>query len=242
MIMFHHLGNQQPHGIRAYIYSSVTHISNVCINSKEIITFIKNETGIEIEVIGGKREAEIIYTNHVAESLEHDKSYLYIDVGGGSTELTLFSKGKILESNSFKIGTLRLLMEQDLKQEWQLVKDWLKRVNSSHHSLIGIGTGGNINKMAKMIEKKENKPITYQEIKAIQAYLNAFTVEERISKLGMNEDRADVIEPAARIFITLMKYADISQLIVPKLGLADGIIHYLYEKHLKTNALGASNF
>lgn len=209
-------------------------------NSKEIINFIKQETGISIEVIEGKREAEIIYTNHVAESLDMNKSYLYIDVGGGSTELTLFSGGKIVDSNSFKIGTIRLLMDQDLKEEWQQVKDWLKKINGIHQSLVGIGTGGNINKIAKMLEKKEKKPITYQEIKAIHAYLSSFTVEERINKLGMNEDRADVIVPAAKIFLQLMKHADINQLIVPKLGLADGIVHYLYERRLKMRTANIS--
>jgi exopolyphosphatase / guanosine-5'-triphosphate,3'-diphosphate pyrophosphatase len=204
-------------------------------NGKEIIKKVKSETGVRIELIDGKKEAEIIYTNHIAESLDHQSSYLYIDVGGGSTELTLFSKGTVVSTCSFPIGTIRILYDKVSEDQWSELKSWLKTQASGHKDLIAIGTGGNINKIFKLSGKKE-KFLTLPEIKEIQSVLTSLTIDERIEKLGMNEDRADVIVPAGKIFLNIMKWADIEEVHVPRIGLADGIIHYLYE-HSKIRAL-----
>lgn len=203
-------------------------------NGEEIIQKIVDTTGVQLTIIDGKKEAELIYNIHVAENLDHSKDYLYIDVGGGSTELTLFSKNKLIACNSFPIGTIRLLVSNGEDVQWDSMRQWLKENIGVHHNpVVGIGTGGNINKIAKLIGKKDNKAITYSDIKATYNYLNAFTVEERITKLSMNPDRADVIIPAGKIFLNIMKWADIEEIYVPRLGLVDGIIHHLAEKHRK---------
>jgi exopolyphosphatase / guanosine-5'-triphosphate,3'-diphosphate pyrophosphatase len=201
-------------------------------NGKEVIRHIREKSGVKIDIIDGKREAEMIYANHIAEEFNDDRYYLYIDVGGGSTEVTLFSRGEALVTNSFPIGTIRLLYDKVADETWEEVKQWLKEHTAdSSGNISGIGTGGNINKLHKLAGKKENKSISYQEIKEIYGYLDSLTIEDRIHKLGLNEDRADVIVPACRIFLCIMKWAGIDEVYVPRLGLADGIVHHLYEKH-----------
>lgn len=201
-------------------------------NGPEVIEHLKNKTGINLNIIEGKKEAELIYNIHVAENLDPDKNYLYIDVGGGSTELTLFSENHICASNSFPIGTLKMLLNQVREADWEILKNWVKEnLRDTNRTLVGIGTGGNINKIAKLSEKKETKGLSYNNIKGTLNYLSNFTLEERISKLKLNPDRADVIVPAAHIFLSIMKWAKITEVYVPRLGLADGIIHFLYEKH-----------
>ena len=192
-------------------------------NSVEVIRYVKQESGISIEVIDGKTEAHIIYSNHIAEHLSMDESYLYIDVGGGSTELTLFSKGRTIAAQSFNVGTIRLLHNQVEKDVWNYFKDC--------HPLTAIGSGGNINKINRMVDRKEKKSLSYQKILETYYLLKEFTIEERITKLGLNPDRADVIVPAAKIFLTVLEEADIDKIVVPQIGLSDGIIHLLYEKH-----------
>ncbi|MBL7924277.1 MAG: exopolyphosphatase [Bacteroidia bacterium] len=200
-------------------------------NSQEVLRYVKQQSGIEIEIIDGKTEAQIIYSNHIAEHLEHDQSYLYIDVGGGSTELTLFTEGHIAASQSFNIGTIRLLHDQVSKETWNNFKDWIREKAEGHHPLTAIGSGGNINKVFKMADRKENKPLLISKIQETYYFLKEFTVEERITILGLNPDRADVIVPAVKIFLTAMKTAGIEKIIVPQIGLSDGIVHLLYEKH-----------
>lgn len=200
-------------------------------NSKEVVDYVKQYSGIEIEVIDGRTEAQIIYSNHIAEHLEHDKSYLYIDVGGGSTELTVFAENHIVASQSFNLGTIRLLHDQVSKETWNVVKEWVSVNTKDFKPLTAIGSGGNINKIFKMADRKEHKPLSYDKIKDIYDYLKQFTLEERILQLGLNPDRADVIMPATKIFLTVMKTAEIDKIIVPQIGLSDGIVHLLYEKH-----------
>lgn len=200
-------------------------------NSKEVVDYVKQYSGIEIEVIDGRTEAQIIYSNHIAEHLEHDKSYLYIDVGGGSTELTVFAENHIVASQSFNLGTIRLLHDQVSKETWNVVKEWVSVNTKDFQPLTAIGSGGNINKIFKMADRKEHKPLSYDKIKDIYDYLKQFTLEERILQLGLNPDRADVIMPATKIFLTVMKTAEIDKIIVPQIGLSDGIVHLLYEKH-----------
>ena len=162
-------------------------------NGAEIIERVKKDSGITIEIIHGKIEAEIIYSNHVAEHLDHDSSYLYIDVGGGSTELTLFSKGEIVFSQSFNIGTIRLLHETVSKEHWSDFKETVRNITKNYRPLKAIGSGGNINKIYKTLKKKEGKSLQYEKIKEYSDYLSSFSIEDRITKLGLNPDRADVI-------------------------------------------------
>jgi exopolyphosphatase/guanosine-5'-triphosphate,3'-diphosphate pyrophosphatase len=200
-------------------------------NGSEIIDRIRREAGIKVDIIDGKTEAEIVYSNHVAEKLDKSSDYLYIDVGGGSTEITLFSKNKCIASRSFNIGTIRLLHGQVYKEQWKEFKDWVKETTDGYHPLTAIGSGGNINKLFKISRRKQNKPLSYTRLKQICDFIEAFSLEDRIKILGLNTDRADVIVPAAKIFMTIMKAAGIEKIIVPQIGMADGIIHLLYENY-----------
>lgn len=209
-------------------------------NGQEIVDRVFKETGIPIEIIDGKKEAEIIYSNHIAESMDPASNYLYIDVGGGSTELTIFSKNRPAVSKSFNIGTIRLLNELVSKEQWNEFKEWIKRETASFQPLHAIGSGGNINKIFKMSRKKQNRPLSYAKLKEMHEFLEAFTLQERIEILGLNPDRADVILPAGRIFLTVMKNANIDRIFVPQIGMADGLIHLLYENYMARNTKGLS--
>ena len=202
-------------------------------NKNEILKKIKKEAGIKLQIISGKKEADIIYSNQIAEKLDKNGTYLYIDVGGGSTELTLISKSRISSSQSFNIGTVRFLKKKDLKSEWTKMEKWLKENAGLYTSIEGIGSGGNINKIFRMSGIKEGKPLLLKNLKKIFNELSSHTLEERITKLGLRPDRADVIIPAANIFISVMKWSKIKNLYVPQVGLSDGIIHVLYEKQKK---------
>jgi exopolyphosphatase/guanosine-5'-triphosphate,3'-diphosphate pyrophosphatase len=227
MIAFSHLMKVfEPVDYRACATSAMRDAAN----GKEIIERIKLESGLDVEIIDGKKEAELIYSNHIAEHLEEDKSYIYIDVGGGSTEVTLFSNHQIVASKSFNIGTIRMLHQQIDKEQWNDFKEWVKQTTTPFKPIMAIGSGGNINKIYKMLRKKD-KPIHFTELKALSDQLNALTFDDRMKKLGLNPDRADVIVPAAKIFRTVMKAAEAPEIIVPQIGLSDGIVHLLYEKY-----------
>ncbi len=198
-------------------------------NGEEIITRAKKESGIQVEIIDGKLEAALVFSNHIEEMLNPKFAYLYIDVGGGSTELTLYFNQKVISARSFNIGTVRMLLNKDEKDEWEEMKAWLKRSTVGIHPLNAIGSGGNINKIFKMANKKETKHLSYEKLKGQYEMLCSYTYEERIERLGLKPDRADVIIPAAKIFLTVMKTADIDKIYVPQIGLSDGIIHDLYE-------------
>lgn len=200
-------------------------------NHPAIIKQIWNEARIKVDVIDGKTEADIIFSNHVAETLNKKYSYLYIDVGGGSTELTLFSKGKCIASHSFNIGTIRLLHKKINKEYWDFFKAWIKLETKNIRPLMAIGSGGNINKLFKMGEKKGNKPVSYKKLKSLAEKIESYSYEERIKILGLHVDRADVIVPASKIVLTVLKTADIDEMLVPQIGLADGLIHKLYEEY-----------
>lgn len=200
-------------------------------NRYEIVERVKKEAGINIEVIDGKTEADIIYSNHIEEHLDKSNNYLYIDIGGGSTEITLFSKNKAMVSQSFNIGTIRMLHNQIDKEYWSYFKNWVNEITAGYKPLIAIGSGGNINKLFKMSGRKPNKPLPTSKLKGMYEVLESYTYEERIRVLGLNPDRADVIIPASKILLTVLKKADIEKLLVPQIGLSDGIVHLLYEKH-----------
>ncbi len=202
-------------------------------NSSRITKKIKKESGIDLDVISGKREARIIYSNHSMKSFDRKDTYLYIDVGGGSTEITVYHGHKVIGSRSFNIGAIRLLEGFVKKSEWAAMKSWVKKITSKHHPGAAIGSGGNINKVFRLSGTKEGKPIKYRDIKDVYSYLRAHTLEERIVKMGLKPDRADIIIPATRIYLSVMKWSDISYMHVPGMGLADGMVQLLYRKHCK---------
>jgi exopolyphosphatase / guanosine-5'-triphosphate,3'-diphosphate pyrophosphatase len=199
-------------------------------NAKDIIKKVKAETGIEIEVISGDDEASFIYENHIAESLTKDESYLYIDVGGGSTELTFFSDGKLIFKKSFNIGTIRLIKNQVDEAAWDEMKEFIKTKTKGHHHVTAIGSGGNINKIFSISKRKEGKPLQLELLKDYYKEFSSLTVAQRISLHKLREDRADVIVPALLIYINVMRWADTEEIFVPKIGLADGLVHNLYEE------------
>ncbi len=207
------------------------------LNSREVVERIRRETGIDIEIIDGQREAEIIYSNHIAEHLNRGVSYLYIEVGGGSTELTLFSDQEKIVSRTFAVGTVRMLKGMVEKPEWNKLREWVENRTRAYRPLSGIGSGGNINFLFKMSLKKEGRPLGVKKIKSLYKYLLSFPVEDRIKLLGLRPDRADVIIPACEIYLSVMKWAGINEIIVPNVGLADGLIHLLYEKHRRERLL-----
>ena len=199
-------------------------------NSEEVLRKIKTETGIDINVISGDDEATYIYQNHIAENLDKEHSYLYIDVGGGSTELTFFSNGKLRYKESFNIGTIRLLKNMVTENDWIEMKDHLRNNTKSSLPMIAIGSGGNINKVFSLSKRKEGKPLSHELLKDYLKELSSFSVEERIRLYKLREDRADVIVPALQIYVNVMRWANISEIYVPKIGLADGLIQSLYEE------------
>jgi exopolyphosphatase / guanosine-5'-triphosphate,3'-diphosphate pyrophosphatase len=199
-------------------------------NGAAIANAIKNEIGIEIEIIEGRREAAIIYSSHISRAFRTDKPLLYIDVGGGSTEVTLMSRNHIIESGSFKIGTVRVLQKGRPKRELDRLKAWLKALVAPSCPFAAVGTGGSINNIFRLSRKKEGRALSAKLIREIRDYLDSFTVEDRIKVLGLRPDRADVIVEAADIYLMIMRWAGIKKLYVPILGLADGLIHVLYEK------------
>ncbi len=199
-------------------------------NGSEVVKIIKKRTGVDIEIIEGKREAAIIYTSHIGRSYRADAPLLYVDVGGGSTEVTLMSRGRIVESGSFKIGTVRILKKGRPRRELDRLKEWLKSQIAPNHPAAAVGTGGSINNIFRLSRKKEGKPISAKLIGEIRDYLDSFSVEERIKVLGLRPDRADVIVVAADIYLTVMRWAGIKKMHVPIMGLADGLIHVLYER------------
>jgi exopolyphosphatase/guanosine-5'-triphosphate,3'-diphosphate pyrophosphatase len=203
-------------------------------NGMQIIERIKQESGILVEIIDGKNEAALVFSNHIEELLNPKHAYLYIDVGGGSTELTLYFDNKVIAAKSFNIGTVRMILDKVAKDEWEEMKAWLKRNTVGIHPLSAIGSGGNINKIFKMSGKKETKHLSYDRLKGIYDMLCSYTYQERIERLDLKPDRADVIIPAAKIFLSVMKNADIEKVFVPQVGLSDGLVHQMYDTYRKT--------
>lgn len=197
-------------------------------NAEEILQKVLAETGIAIEVISGDLEASLIYENHIAEKLDRNESYLYVDVGGGSTELTFFSDGKLVFKRSFNIGTIRLLKDMVDDKLWEGMKEFIREKTRGHRHVSAIGSGGNINKIFSMSKRKEGKPLTLQMLRDYHKELGSIGLEERMSLYKLREDRADVILPALLIYINVMRWADCEEIFVPKIGLADGLIQHLF--------------
>jgi exopolyphosphatase/guanosine-5'-triphosphate,3'-diphosphate pyrophosphatase len=213
-----------------YCKAAATSAMRDASNSDKIIARVKKETGISIEVITGDAEASLIYENHIAENLDKNHTYLYIDVGGGSTELMFFANGKLRFKRSFNIGTIRLLKDQVDDFLWSEMKDFVKRETRPYNDVIAIGSGGNINKIFSLSKRKEGKPLQLQLLKDYYKEFANFSVADRIRLYKLREDRADVIVPALFIYINVMRWANIEEIYVPKIGLADGLIQHLYDE------------
>jgi exopolyphosphatase/guanosine-5'-triphosphate,3'-diphosphate pyrophosphatase len=204
-------------------------------NGEELIAQIKKEAKIDIDIISGKLEAEIIFATHIEAIIEGIDDFLYVDVGGGSTELTLFHKGKLIVSKSFNIGTLRVLQNMVSDKDWSKMSEWLVSNTSSYKNISIIGSGGNINKMFKMSMKEMGKPLDFKYLTKQFNTINAMSYEDRMIELDLNPDRADVIIPALQIYLNVMKWSKIDSVYVPKIGLSDGIIRYAYKDYTKTH-------
>ncbi len=202
-------------------------------NGPAIIRQVKEETGIQIHIITGQEEANIIYETHIAENLDLLKSYLYIDVGGGSTEVTLFAHNAIVFKESFNIGTIRLLQDNVSDEQWERMKWYLKTHIKEYAPVEAIGSGGNINKVFSISKRKEGKPLSLDLLRDYHKELSAATLEERMHRYQLKEDRADVIVPALQIFIAIMRWTECDEVYVPKIGLADGLIKMLYKEAVK---------
>ena len=205
-------------------------------NGHEIVEACQ-EIGIDIEIISGASEAQIIYNVQRNINMDINKVYLYIDVGGGSTEISLFSNGVLIDSHSFNLGTIRILDNQDQPETWDEMKVWVRNVTKGYKNIYGIGSGGNINKLSRLANDKADKPISYAKLKALYLYLNSYSLKDRINILELKQDRADVIIPASEIFLTIMKVGHLKNITAPRVGLADGIIETLIKKNYhKTKA------
>lgn len=231
--MILHTINAYKHLTSAYkvdhIKAAATSAMRDASNAASIIERVYAETGIPIEVISGGYEASLIYENHIAENLDKTHAYLYIDVGGGSTELTFFASGKLIFSASFNIGTIRLLKRQVTEAQWDNMKEFIKRETKDYvNNIVAIGSGGNINKVFSLSKRKEGKPLYLDLLKDYHKEFSNFSIEDRMRLYKLREDRADVIVPALQIYINVMRWAGAEEIFVPKIGLADGLIQHLY--------------
>lgn len=200
-------------------------------NGAEIVDLVEEKSGIRIELIDGKTEAALIFENHVAEQLDPSKAYLYMDVGGGSTEFTLFKDGEKEIGRSFDIGTIRLKDDIVPEETWKELKQWLKSIKEKYKPYSIIGSGGNINTLFKLSLRREMQPMTMDEVKTWHRKLKVLSYDEKIAKLGLRPDRADVIVPASELFLFAMSKSGSKKIIVPKVGLVDGIVHQLYNDY-----------
>lgn len=206
-------------------------------NGIELVNRVFEETGIKIEIISGREEAEVVYANGIRQNMDADKTYLYMDVGGGSTELTLFHQHQAVTSQSFNVGSIRLLLGMVPDEDWQEMKRWVKDLQTNVSQEIAvIGSGGNINKYNKLLMKDYGEALTYEEIHRLYKRLKGMSTDERIQELYLNPDRADVIVPAGKIFTSVMRWSKAEVAYVPKIGVSDGVIKMLYDEHRLENA------
>lgn len=199
-------------------------------NGDQVVEYIKREADLQIDVIGGQIEADIILASGLSEIMQQGTTYLFVDVGGGSTELSIFAGGKCVDSRSFMVGTVRMLSGTVDKKVWDDIKKWLKFQLLSNTPTVIVGSGGNISKVQRMLNKKEKESMNYTEMKVLYDYIDSFSMEERIHQLRLNPHRADVIIPALKIFLTVMKVCKINQVIAPKIGMVEGVTQLLFDE------------
>jgi exopolyphosphatase/guanosine-5'-triphosphate,3'-diphosphate pyrophosphatase len=200
-------------------------------NGTELVAEVRAASGVELEVIDGSREAELICLSRPEGWLQEDQAYLFIDVGGGSTEITLFANLRRVEANSFDVGGIRILKGGVPPGRWDQMRRWVREATGSYRPVTAIGSGGNINKIFRLARQKEGTAITYKRFRRIFNYLRGFTLEERIGTLGLKPDRADVIIPASEIYLSVMKWAKSKAMLVPMVGLSDGLVRVLYDRY-----------
>lgn len=223
----------QVHGVEKH-KACATSAMREATNGEDVVALVKKHTDIQIDVINGKKEAAIISSTDLKHLINSKGSYLYVDVGGGSTEFTIFSEGRIINSKSFKIGSVRLMNNdnKDNKQMFKKAETWIKSNTKDLKKLALIGSGGNINRIFKMSGREIGKPLSYVYMSSQYQYLKKMSYKQRVVKLGLNPDRADVIIPATKVYLSAMKWSGARKIFVPKIGLADGIIKSLYYNKL----------
>ena len=217
----------KSHGIVKY-KACATSAMREAINGQDVCNIIKRKCDIVIDIIDGQEEAKIIAATDLQRFINPNKTYLYVDVGGGSTEFSVIHNSEKIESKSFKIGTVRLLNDSVKNETWRTLEDWIKSKTIMYDKIELIGSGGNINKIFKISGKDIGKPLSYFYLTSYYNNLQNYTYEERITELKLNQDRADVILPALRIYLSAMKWSKAKDILVPKIGLSDGIIKSVY--------------
>lgn len=200
-------------------------------NGEEVVANIKAKTGIDIQVIDGKREAEIIATTNIFESINKNRTFLYIDVGGGSTEFSVLVKGERVVSKSFKVGTVRMINNMVSDKVWDEIKAWIEEHTQQYSKLALLGSGGNINKLFKIAGIKEGRPLSFIKLNSLYNDLVQLDYNERILQFELNPDRSDVIIPATQIYLKALQWSGCTEIFVPKIGLSDGMIKVLYKQH-----------
>lgn len=204
-------------------------------NGQDIVDLIRLRSGIRIETISGEEEADTVFAaGGLKDVLDPKKNYLYVDVGGGSTEVVVYAHGKKADSISFRLGTVRLFTGMADPEEWTRFDKWLTEAKKKWKPEAVIGSGGNINKVHKMLEKKRKEPVKAKELKDLYSKTRKMSVTERMEQLYLNQSRAEVIVYALQIFTTVTQICDIDEVLVPRLGLADGVIHKLYKQYNTT--------
>lgn len=233
MIAFKHL--MDVHEVVAY-KAYATSAMREADNKEDVIRRVYNDSGIQINIIDGEKEAKVIHSNRLLEKTGLKNGYIFMDVGGGSTEVSFFAPDKDSISHSYKLGTVRMLANAVNAKEFDRLKNDLKNIKKNFKGeIIAIGSGGNINRLFKLSGIKEGKPLPVKKLKEMYEEIQSLTYEERMAKLGLNMDRADVIEPAAYLYLFVCKQLDIKTMLVPKIGLSDGIITELYNEYLESN-------
>lgn len=201
-------------------------------NSAQIIEAVKQQAGLQIEVISGDQEATIIHDNHIADNMDRLHGYLYINVGGGSTDLVFFVDGKVAFKKSVDIGTIRILKNLVTQDGWDFLKAELKQHVKSRLPIVAIGSGGNINNIHNLSKKKKGKPLSIELLKHYLHEMAPLSIEDRMKQYDFRIDRADVVVPALEIYINVMKWANIKEIYVPQIGLVNGLVQELYEEHI----------
>ena len=219
----------EVHGVKDYLAFATSALRDAK-NGSYLVEKVLKKSGIKIEIINGKKEAKIISNTNVFDTINKEKTFLYVDIGGGSTEFSILINGKRNQSKSFKIGTVRLLNSKVEQVTLDEAETWVRRHTHMHERIYLLGTGGNINKLHKIANINDNSPISYLTLKALYNQLDALTYEERIVDLGLNPDRSDVILLAAKLFIKILNWSGAKDIYVPKVGLSDGMIRELYKR------------
>ncbi|MFM2385802.1 MAG: hypothetical protein RL660_559 [Bacteroidota bacterium] len=227
MIAFKHL--MKIHKVQ-HVKIAATSALRDAQNREEVVARVEKESGLHINIISGDEEANLLFESHAAERIINSNHHLYIDVGGGSTELTLFYKGEVEFKHSYNIGTIRFLTNTIDDAEWQTMKQQTKAIGRTYRNVDAIGSGGNINKLHSLTKTKEGKPLPLTTVKHWHEKLSPMTKQDRMHTFGLKDDRADVIVPALLIYSCVMKWAGCEAIYVPKIGVADALIRVLYNE------------